>query len=427
MARAFLERNWLTLHGVVVAFGLRRLRAGVARAATSAAIRRRRSPGWSMLALLPYVALPLYFMFGSRKLPRARPAAALPRIDRRALERRRRPRRSGRAGSPARWAWRNATAYERLRIHRDGTRGAARAARADRRRDARRSTSARSSSRATRLGARDRRGADAQAPSGRARARAARRLRRLARRPASTCARCARAGIEVVKFVPALKSAAARPANLRNHRKMLDRRRRALLVAAAATSPPNISRAIPARQAAWHDLSFDLRRRAREPGAAALRDRLDVRARMRAGRARAPPYAIAVDRRDEPPLAQLIPSGPDQADDTVQALLVSGAFMARRRILMVTPYFVPDATLLMALTLAARRGVAVDLVMPAALEPPPRRRRAQSAAARPRRGRRAHLGHAAHAAREGGRDRRRSSRSPARPTSTRAACSSTTS
>ncbi len=39
--------------------------------------------------------------------------------------------------------------------------------------------------------------------------------------------------------------------------------------------------------------------------------------------------------------------------------------MARRRILAVTPYFVPDANLVMALTLAARRGVLVDLVLPA--------------------------------------------------------------
>jgi cardiolipin synthase len=39
--------------------------------------------------------------------------------------------------------------------------------------------------------------------------------------------------------------------------------------------------------------------------------------------------------------------------------------MARRRILAVTPYFIPDATLLMALMLAARRGVLVDLVLPA--------------------------------------------------------------
>jgi len=59
-----------------------------------------------------------------------------------------------------------------------------------------------------------------------------------------------------------------------------------------------------------------------------------------------------------------VPSGPEQVDDTVQALVLSGCFMARRRIVAVTPYFIPDATLLMALSLAARRGVTVDLVMP---------------------------------------------------------------
>ena len=62
--------------------------------------------------------------------------------------------------------------------------------------------------------------------------------------------------------------------------------------------------------------------------------------------------------------AQLIASGPDQAEDTLYALLISSCFTARSRILIVTPYFVPDAPLLMALTLAARRGVVVDLVLP---------------------------------------------------------------
>jgi cardiolipin synthase len=44
---------------------------------------------------------------------------------------------------------------------------------------------------------------------------------------------------------------------------------------------------------------------------------------------------------------------------------LSAAFQARRRIALVTPYFVPDAALLMALCLAARRGVVVDLLLPA--------------------------------------------------------------
>lgn len=51
-------------------------------------------------------------------------------------------------------------------------------------------------------------------------------------------------------------------------------------------------------------------------------------------------------------------------EDTLHTLLVSGFFMSHKRILAVTPYFVPDPTLLMSLTLAARRGVTVDLLMP---------------------------------------------------------------
>jgi cardiolipin synthase A/B len=49
----------------------------------------------------------------------------------------------------------------------------------------------------------------------------------------------------------------------------------------------------------------------------------------------------------------------------VYSLLVTAFFKARDRIVAVTPYFVPDPTLLMALSLAARRNVEVNLVLPA--------------------------------------------------------------
>lgn len=62
---------------------------------------------------------------------------------------------------------------------------------------------------------------------------------------------------------------------------------------------------------------------------------------------------------------QLVASGPDQVDDTVYALLLTATYRARRRVCLSTPYFVPDPALLMALCLAARRGVQVDLLMPA--------------------------------------------------------------
>ncbi|MGC2049157.1 MAG: phospholipase D-like domain-containing protein [Gallionella sp.] len=64
------------------------------------------------------------------------------------------------------------------------------------------------------------------------------------------------------------------------------------------------------------------------------------------------------------PFAQVIASGPDQADDTVHDLLVTACFKAQSSIAAVTPYFVPSDTLLVALLLAARRGVIVNLILP---------------------------------------------------------------
>jgi cardiolipin synthase len=63
--------------------------------------------------------------------------------------------------------------------------------------------------------------------------------------------------------------------------------------------------------------------------------------------------------------AQFLPSGPDQAEDTVHALLIDACFHVRERMLAVTPYFVPDVSLETAMRLAARRGVRIDLVLPA--------------------------------------------------------------
>ena len=49
----------------------------------------------------------------------------------------------------------------------------------------------------------------------------------------------------------------------------------------------------------------------------------------------------------------------------MHALLIDGCFQARDRMLAVTPYFVPDVSLETAMRLAARRGVRIDLCIPA--------------------------------------------------------------
>ena len=61
---------------------------------------------------------------------------------------------------------------------------------------------------------------------------------------------------------------------------------------------------------------------------------------------------------------QVIPSGPDVADDPIYAAILMACYMARQRIMIVTPYFIPDAGVQEALKLAALRGVVVDLVLP---------------------------------------------------------------
>jgi cardiolipin synthase len=73
---------------------------------------------------------------------------------------------------------------------------------------------------------------------------------------------------------------------------------------------------------------------------------------------------VEADHTGEPSTVQLVASGPDQPEDTIHTLLVSSCFAAQTRILAVSPYLVPDPTLQMALTLAARRGVDVDLMLP---------------------------------------------------------------
>jgi cardiolipin synthase len=62
--------------------------------------------------------------------------------------------------------------------------------------------------------------------------------------------------------------------------------------------------------------------------------------------------------------ARLVPSGPDRTEDTIYTMLVSGCYTAQSRILIATPYFVPDNSLLTALELAAQRGISIDLLVP---------------------------------------------------------------
>ena len=61
---------------------------------------------------------------------------------------------------------------------------------------------------------------------------------------------------------------------------------------------------------------------------------------------------------------QVTPSGPLVKNEAIQQILLMAIYEARRELVLTTPYFVPDESLRTALTSAARRGVAVTVIVP---------------------------------------------------------------
>ena len=62
---------------------------------------------------------------------------------------------------------------------------------------------------------------------------------------------------------------------------------------------------------------------------------------------------------------QVVPSGPGFAEENNLRLFTTLIYSAQRRISIVSPYFVPDESLLYAVTTAAQRGVEVELFVSA--------------------------------------------------------------
>lgn len=353
-----LLRQWAGLHTLLAALGLGIYLIG------SNTKRQRRHPSaaiaWVVsLSLLPYVALPLYLLIGNRKIARG-------------PTRRGRPESIVRDAGPSTPAQRfqqlatamalpAASAYEHLAIHEDGGE-ALRALRAVI------VSATRTLDLCTFLLGKDALGAEIAALLA-SRARDGVRVRLmidgigvyLGGYP--DLKGMAAAGVQVQLFVSPLRSALPGRTNLRNHRKMVIADGARLwtggrnLAAEYFVGDPFAS----PRDKPWLDLSFDLGGDlARQAADRFSQDWAFATGSRHVARRR----AIVLPPPVGAPSAQLIASGPDQADDTVYSLLISGCFTAQSRITAVTPYFVPDGTLLMALTLAARRGVAVDLVIP---------------------------------------------------------------
>jgi cardiolipin synthase len=69
-------------------------------------------------------------------------------------------------------------------------------------------------------------------------------------------------------------------------------------------------------------------------------------------------------------LAQVLPSGPGYNAGTTEDLMIALMSAARSRVVLTTPYFIPSESFLLAMELAARRGVAVHLIVDRASNKP---------------------------------------------------------
>ena len=171
------------------------------------------------------------------------------------------------------------------------------------------------------------------------------------------------AGGEVRWFMPLLHNPLRGRTNLRNHRKLAIADERVLWSGGRNLAAEYfIDRG---GDPAWEDLTFSVR----GPLAAQSLVLFEHDWLVAGGQVPRLSLPLAADRPvlsgpGTAATAQLISSGPDHGDDTVYSLLLSGAFHARRRILAATPYFVPDDGLLSAWCLACRRGVDVTLLVP---------------------------------------------------------------
>ena len=353
-----LVSHWVTIHGLTVMVGLSIYLT------TSHTLHLRRHPtaaiGWVVaLAVLPYITLPLYLMFGIRKVKSSRPAARLvefstpgPSPDALSAQTQKL---AGVMALPA------AASYDLLNIHEDGTQALQCLRRMI-------DSATRTIDLSTFIFAKDGLG-DELAQRLKRRAQAGVRVRLLIDGIGAYLGGLtdfkglSAAGVQVVFFVPPLRSSMRGRTNLRNHRKLVIADGEWLWSGGRNLAGEYFEgdATAAAGKLAWIDLSFDLH------GALALQAQQQFEQDWSFAALEDNPVPLTpinLDLQSGASIGQLIASGPDQADDTYYAILVSSFFNARKHILAATPYFVPNTTLLMSMTLAARRGVKVDLIMP---------------------------------------------------------------
>jgi cardiolipin synthase len=166
-----------------------------------------------------------------------------------------------------------------------------------------------------------------------------------------------RAGAKVGIFLP-MRSLFLQPVNLRNHRKILvvDGK----VAFSGGVNIGNEYRGQMPRVGTWRDTHF----RMEGPAALALQRVFFQDWFFATGEGVDPTTFFPAAPRTGHASVAIVPSGPDTRTEAIHRLFFAAIAGSRDRVFITTPYFVPDPPMVVALQVAAMRGVDVKLVLP---------------------------------------------------------------
>ena len=165
------------------------------------------------------------------------------------------------------------------------------------------------------------------------------------------------AGGEVHFFMPLLRLPYQNYINLRNHRKIYLFDEKILLSGGMNLSAEYMGPT--KRDDQWEDVLFKTEGAATYQYAQVFEDDWAYATDTPLSQAAIPEKEVHGDA-----YIQVVPSGPDIKGDALLEALISAIHNAKKRVWIVTPYFVPDVNLSCALKIAKHKGVDVKLITP---------------------------------------------------------------
>ncbi len=168
-----------------------------------------------------------------------------------------------------------------------------------------------------------------------------------------------RAGVPVARFLPITTGAGLAFFNLRNHRKLLVVDGRVAFCGGMNIRDRHVVGA--GSPVATRDVQFRLE----GPVIAQLLEAFVEDWSFTAGEALEGPAWKSEASPAGPTTARALTDGPDDDFEVIRQLLLGALAAARESVEIVTPYFLPDPSMIAALAVTALRGVRVDIVIPA--------------------------------------------------------------